>query len=56
MSDPGLRPRRGIPELEDGYKRRLPVGAEVLPGGKAHFRVWAPKRQRLEVVFSRALI
>jgi maltooligosyltrehalose trehalohydrolase len=30
--------------------RRLPIGAEVqLPEG-AHFRVWAPKRQRVEVV------
>ena len=28
--------------------RRLPIGAEVLPGG-AHFRVWAPKRRRVEV-------
>lgn len=32
--------------------RRLPVGAEVLPEGKGvHFRVWAPKRKRVEVVF-----
>jgi maltooligosyltrehalose trehalohydrolase len=31
--------------------RRLPVGAEVLPrGGGVHFRVWAPRRQRIEVV------
>ncbi|HEX9941616.1 MAG TPA: malto-oligosyltrehalose trehalohydrolase [Thermoanaerobaculia bacterium] len=30
--------------------RRLPVGAEVGPEG-VHFRVWAPKRQRVEVVF-----
>src|SRR6478609_10991338 len=32
--------------------RRLPVGAEVWPGGKAHFRVWAPKCQRMEVVIA----
>jgi maltooligosyltrehalose trehalohydrolase len=32
-----------------GPVRRLPVGAEVLPGG-VHFRVWAPKRRRVEVV------
>ena len=32
--------------------RRLPVGAEVLPGGGGvHFRVWAPRRRRVEVVF-----
>src|SRR5688500_16047174 len=30
--------------------RRLPVGAEVREGGVA-FRVWAPGRQRVEVVF-----
>lgn len=33
--------------------RRLPVGAEVQPGGGAHFRVWAPRRQRVEVVLER---
>ncbi len=31
--------------------RRLPVGAEVLPSGGVHFRVWAPRRRRVEVVF-----
>ena len=31
--------------------RRLPVGAEVLPGRGVHFRVWAPRRRRVEVVF-----
>ncbi|HEX8558105.1 MAG TPA: malto-oligosyltrehalose trehalohydrolase [Pyrinomonadaceae bacterium] len=30
--------------------RRLPVGAEALPGGGVHFRVWAPRRGRVEVV------
>ena len=30
--------------------RRLPVGAEVVPEG-VHFRVWAPRRERVEVVF-----
>ncbi len=30
--------------------RRLPVGAEALPGGGVHFRVWAPRRARVEVV------
>ncbi|HVE77429.1 MAG TPA: malto-oligosyltrehalose trehalohydrolase [Gemmatimonadaceae bacterium] len=30
--------------------RRLPVGAELAPGGGAHFRVWAPRRRRVEVV------
>ncbi len=31
-------------------RRRLPVGSEVLSDGGVHFRVWAPKRRRVEVV------
>ncbi len=30
--------------------RRLPVGAEPLPEGGVHFRVWAPRRKRVQVV------
>jgi maltooligosyltrehalose trehalohydrolase len=30
--------------------RRLPVGAEVWPEGGVSFRVWAPRRERVEVV------
>jgi maltooligosyltrehalose trehalohydrolase len=30
--------------------RRLPIGAEVVPEGGVHFRVWAPRRRRVEVV------
>ena len=30
--------------------RRLPVGAEVQPDRGVHFRVWAPRRRRVEVV------
>src|SRR5436305_1505703 len=30
-------------------ERRLPIGAEVHEGG-VHFRVWAPKRRRVEIV------
>jgi len=33
--------------------RRLPVGAEVASGG-VHVRVWAPRRERVEVVFEEA--
>ena len=29
--------------------RRYPIGAEILPGGGVHFRVWAPRRQKVEV-------
>src|ERR1044072_14995 len=31
--------------------RGLAVGAEALPGGGVHFRVWAPRRRRVEVIF-----
>jgi maltooligosyltrehalose trehalohydrolase len=31
-------------------KRRLPIGAEVQQDGRSHFRVWAPRRRRVEVV------
>lgn len=31
-------------------KRRLPIGAEVQPDGRTHFRVWAPRRRLVEVV------
>ncbi|MEX0713632.1 MAG: alpha-amylase family glycosyl hydrolase, partial [Pirellulales bacterium] len=30
--------------------RRLAAGAEVQPGGGVHFRVWAPRRARVQVV------
>jgi maltooligosyltrehalose trehalohydrolase len=33
--------------------RRLPVGAEVRPGG-VHFRVWAPDKERVQVVLEGA--
>src|SRR5215204_4840102 len=37
--------------LTNRLARRLPVGAEILPGGGVHFRVWAPRREKVEVVF-----
>ena len=38
-------PDRGIHR-----RRRLEVGAEVIPGGGVHFRVWAPGRRAVAVV------
>jgi maltooligosyltrehalose trehalohydrolase len=32
------------------HRRHLPVGAELLPEGGVHFRVWASRRTRVEVV------
>lgn len=34
--------------------RRLPVGAEVLPQGGVHFRVWAPRRKSVKAVIESA--
>src|SRR5688572_8401523 len=31
-------------------QRRLPFGAELQADGSTHFRVWAPRRRRVEVV------
>jgi len=36
--------------MSSAIRRRLPVGAEVLRAGGVHFRVWAPKRKRVDVV------
>lgn len=33
------------------HRRRLPVGAEVMASGGVHFRVWAPRRRTVSVVF-----
>jgi len=45
-----------MPHDEKGSKmfsRSLPVGAELAPGGGVHFRVWAPNREKVEVVLER---
>src|SRR5438045_1135208 len=44
-----------LPRARGGEKGRertrlCPVGAEVVAPAQTHFRVWAPKRQRVEVV------
>jgi maltooligosyltrehalose trehalohydrolase len=47
----GERNHPGTGEVMDGSRRRLAVGAEVLPGGGGvHFRVWAPGRRRVDAV------
>jgi maltooligosyltrehalose trehalohydrolase len=35
-------------QLQLNERRRLPIGAEILDDG-VHFRVWAPKRKRVDV-------
>src|SRR5437868_229066 len=43
------RPDRYPAEQELGFRRRYPVGAEVVPGGGTHFRVWAPSSSFVQV-------
>jgi maltooligosyltrehalose trehalohydrolase len=31
------------------HARRFPIGAELVPGGGAHFRVWAPRSKKVAV-------
>src|SRR4051794_6705791 len=31
------------------YRRRRPIGAEIMPAGGVDFRVWAPLRRRVAV-------
>ncbi|HEX3556221.1 MAG TPA: malto-oligosyltrehalose trehalohydrolase [Thermoanaerobaculia bacterium] len=52
MSAPETSPQQepGAATAELPAPRRLPVGAEVVPGGVS-FRVWAPGRRQVEVVF-----
>ena len=38
------------PYSSPGIVRKLPVGAEILPGRGAHFRVWAPHSRRVQVL------
>jgi maltooligosyltrehalose trehalohydrolase len=33
----------------ESFTRRWPIGAELMPGGGVHFRVWAPRRGRVDV-------
>ena len=47
--------RDAVPGRTDSVKvshpaRRYPIGAEALANGQTHFRVWAPKAKRIDVV------
>jgi maltooligosyltrehalose trehalohydrolase len=53
----GERNHPGSGEVMDGWRRRLAVGAEVLPGGAGvHFRVWARRRRRVDVAFEGGVV
>src|SRR5262245_31532523 len=34
----------------EGVNRRMHIGAEIVAEGGVHFRVWAPRRRKVEVV------
>ncbi|MDP9172866.1 MAG: malto-oligosyltrehalose trehalohydrolase [Planctomycetota bacterium] len=50
MSRAELKAETGNPSKAAAPIRRLPIGAEPQPDGGAHFRIWAPKRNKVEVV------
>ena len=39
---------------QSNFQRRYPIGAELIADGLTHFRVWAPKANRLEVALQSA--
>ena len=39
--------------LATAPRRRLPIGAEALPEGGVHFRVWAPRHRELSIDIER---
>lgn len=50
-SNPAARPNGPPAPPAVPGARHFPVGAETLTGGGVHFRVWAPTRRKVEVVF-----
>jgi maltooligosyltrehalose trehalohydrolase len=50
-----VRDQRTRPQQSDKhYTRHFPIGAEVVPGGGVHFRVWAPRTRNLVVELGEA--
>src|SRR4051794_14568133 len=41
-------------DRKSNVQRRLPIGAEILPDGGVSFRIWAPKRKTVSVVFEQS--
>jgi maltooligosyltrehalose trehalohydrolase len=50
----GERERLLVSNEPNRVKRTLPIGAETLPGGGVHFRVWTPKSRFVKVRFETA--
>jgi maltooligosyltrehalose trehalohydrolase len=49
MHNRPVTPERSSGMNRSQIQRRYPIGAELIPGGRVHFRIWAPKAGRLEV-------
>jgi maltooligosyltrehalose trehalohydrolase len=48
--DHGMRPGRRVSVNNSRYIRRYPIGAELIDQNHTHFRVWAPKASRVDLV------
>jgi len=40
--------------MSSHHQRRYPIGSELISEGKTHFRVWAPKAKRLDLVLEKS--
>src|SRR5262245_5391868 len=52
----GSEPRDKVPPRRassSDYTRRYPIGAELVPSGGVHFRVWAPKCKKVALQLAR---
>lgn len=59
LNSPGLNSQAsrlpaGAAGPQPPVERRYPIGAEIIGGEGVHFRVWAPRRRTVEVVFEGA--
>ena len=45
------RPEEQAARQNPPFRRHYPIGAEVVPGGGTHFRVWAPRSKFVRVQF-----
>jgi maltooligosyltrehalose trehalohydrolase len=49
MHNRSLTAERKSGMTDEKFERRYPIGAELMGNGRTHFRVWAPKAERVEV-------
>ncbi len=51
LADPKISPPSKALNSAPIVERHLPVGADLLPKGGVHFRVWAPRRKKVDAIF-----